>query len=246
MTIWAIADLHLAISVPDKSMEIFGPGWARYMERMEEGWRDLVKDTDLVLLPGDISWALTKEEAAQDLAWIDRLPGTKVMIKGNHDYWWDSLNKIKKICPPSIHPIQNNSFEWGEIVIGGSRLWDTPDFNYDPYCPPDNPPIEETAEKLEQDAKIFKRELHRLELSLKAMNKKAKVRIAMIHYPPLGPEMSPSPVSDLLEKYHIDICVFGHLHGIPPGTLPLGEKRGVKYYLVACDHVECTPVKILP
>ena len=121
--IWALADLHLAHSVPSKNMAVFGPVWEGYMDKMAASWKELVKPDDLVLLPGDITWAMKLEEAKIDLAWIDSLPGTKVLIRGNHDYWWSSAKKMSEMFPPSVHFIHNNAYHFNDIAIGGSRLW---------------------------------------------------------------------------------------------------------------------------
>src|SRR4029077_7669031 len=130
MAVWAIADLHLSFGVPNKQMDVFGSHWKGYTEKIEEHWRSCITPDDLVLIPGDISWALHLEEVIPDLDWIDHLPGTKVLIKGNHDYWWSSLSKLKSILPPSCHLIQNNSWTWQDISIAGTRLWDIPGLNF--------------------------------------------------------------------------------------------------------------------
>lgn len=257
MTIWAIADLHLAISVPKKTMEVFGPNWKNYQERIEENWRDLVKEDDLVLLPGDICWAKHLDEALVDLQWIHSLPGTKVMIRGNHDYWWGSYGKLQKALPPSLHAIHHNAFQWGEVSIGGSRLWDTIEYSFDRYIqwnptspwkdssPPQEP--RDLEEKKKQDERLFQRELNRLELSLKAMDPNASTRLVMTHYPPIGADLAPSRVSKLLHAYNVQICCFGHLHQLKKDNPPLfGEADGIHYHFVAGDHLAFVPFKVLP
>lgn len=250
MSVWVIADLHLSFGVPDKSMDVFGPAWVNHAERVARHWKESIDDQDLVLIPGDISWGLSPEQAKPDLEWIHALPGTKVLLRGNHDYWWTSFSKVQKILPPSMHLIQNNAFLWNDIVIGGARLWDTDEYNFDAQIPylenerarPSPPEAPEDRER------IFIRELGRLETSLKALDAKAnkgQTRIVMTHYPPIGPDMLPSRVSALLEAYRIDICVFGHLHNVTPGSLVFGTKGGVRYYLTACDALECQPIRIL-
>ena len=245
MKIWALGDLHLGFGVANKSMDIFGPAWEKHAEKLEANWRKLIDPTDLVLIPGDISWAMHLHEAAVDLQWIDRLPGTKLMIKGNHDYWWGSLKKLAEILPPSIHLIQNNSFRWKEVAVGGSRLWDTPEYSFTPYIEfRENPHKKDTEEKTQEDLseKIFERELQRLELSLATLPADATLRIAMTHYPPIGADLAPSRASAILEKYKIDICVFGHLHNVRSKSLPFGEKNGVRYILTSGDYVGFQPV----
>jgi uncharacterized protein len=121
--IWAIADLHLCFSTPEKSMEIFGEAWKNYLQKIEYHWRENVREEDLVLIAGDISWAASLEKALVDLHWIDKLPGIKVMIRGNHDSWWTSINKVRLSLPQSLHCIQNDVFVWNEVAIAGTRLW---------------------------------------------------------------------------------------------------------------------------
>ncbi len=251
MTIWALSDPHLAISVPEKSMDVFGPAWKNYAQQIETNWRNTVSSEDLVLIPGDICWAMRLEDALIDLKWIDSLPGTKVMIRGNHDYWWTSYAKMAKVMPPSIHCIHNNAWEWKDIAIGGSRLWDTDEYNFgrfiefqkNPHARVKTP--EELAKEQEEQEKIFVRELERLKLSLSQLNKNARTRIAMVHYPPVDADLNPSRASEILEQFQIDYCVFGHLHNVRPGSLPFGEARGVKYLFTSCDYINFTPVKVL-
>ena len=246
MAVWAIADLHLSFGVPNKQMDIFGPQWKNYTEKIENHWRALIAPTDLILIPGDISWAMHVEEAAPDLQWIDRLPGTKVLIKGNHDYWWNSLSKLKSILPSSCHLIQNNSWNWQEISIAGTRLWDVPGLNFNGIIEfkEQQKPLTEKDESSESQ-KIYQRELGRLETSLKSMSPLAKKRIVMTHYPPIGSALEETEVSRMLEKYKVDICVFGHLHNVKPGHLLFGQRNGVTYHLTACDYLEdFKPLKI--
>lgn len=250
MSIWAIADLHLSFGVPNKHMSIFGPQWQAYTEKIEEHWRFCVAPGDLVLIPGDISWATHIEEALPDLEWIDRLPGTKILIKGNHDYWWSSLSKLKNILPPSCHVIQNNSWTWKNVSIAGSRLWDIPGLNFNDIIDFRDSKYTNSLIEAEQSLdsqKIYHRELKRLEMSLQSMNPLSKIRIVMTHYPPIGYALQETEVSQLLEKYQVDICVFGHLHNVKPGLQLFGKHHGVTYYLTACDYLkDFTPLKIYP
>lgn len=249
MAIWAIADLHLSFGVPNKQMDVFGLQWKDYTQKIEHHWRTCISPDDLVLIPGDISWAMHIEEALPDLEWIHRLPGTKVLIKGNHDYWWNSLSKLKKVMPPSCHLIQNNSWTWQEISIAGTRLWDAPGLSFSSVINfKEGGRGQSLTEKDEssESQKIYQRELVRLETSLKSMNPSAKKRIVMTHYPPIGFDLEETEASCLLEKYKVDICVFGHLHNVKPGMQLFGQHRGVTYYLTACDYLpDFKPVKIL-
>lgn len=249
MTVWALADLHLSFGVPDKEMDVFGPSWSHHHEKIRTQWLELVAPEDLVLIPGDISWALHPEEALSDLAWIDALPGTKVMIRGNHDFWWTSISKIEKIRPPSIHFIQNNVFMWNGIAIGGARLWDTPEYKFSPFIQyADNPRANKllNVEDPKEAEKIFERELLRLEMSLKCFPEKTTTRIVMTHYPPISADLTPSRTSALLEKYKATHCLFGHLHNVRPNALPFGTKNGVSYSLTSCDYLDFTPLKVIP
>lgn len=245
MKIWAIADLHLSFSVPAKSMDIFGEHWSGYHEKIELYWREAVAPEDLVLIAGDITWAMHMKEAHIDLKWIDSLPGTKILIRGNHDYWWSSISKVRASLPPSIHAIQNDSITIGDIAIGGTRLWDNPALRFTGVVPlEDRPqsPFDDAARA--ECEKILARELHRLEMSLQSMPTSAKKRIAMIHYPPTNFELETTSATQLLERYHIDTCLFGHLHALKPGKAWLGTKNGVSYYLTASDYLGFKPIGI--
>ena len=250
MSIWALSDLHLAFGVPEKSMEAFGPSWQKYAEKIEAHWKKLILQDDLILIPGDISWAMRLEQAVIDLQWIDKLPGTKVILRGNHDYWWSSSAKLSKIMPPSIHFIHNNTFIWKEFAIGGARLWDTPEYSFNQYIEfQENPrarakTLEELSREKEEEDRIFIRELERLKLSLSALPKDKK-KIAMTHYPPIGADLAPSRASQVLESFQINYCAFGHLHNVRKGALPFGEARGVKYLFTSCDYLDFIPLKIL-
>jgi len=248
MSIWALSDPHLSFGVLNKSMEIFGPLWIDYEQKIAQAWNSLIKSEDLVLIPGDISWALRLEEVLADLRWIHDLPGTKVILKGNHDFWWSSATKMAKVMPPSIHFIHNNSFNWNEVTLGGSRLWDTPEYNFQRYIHfQENPRAKkEPSPEIIDNEKIYKKELERLRLSLQQLNPKAKYRIALTHYPPIGADLQPSLTSAILEEFKIDICVFGHLHSLKKNSSPLfGEARGVKYILTSCDYLDFTPIRVL-
>jgi predicted phosphohydrolase len=245
MTIWALADLHLAKSVPSKSMAVFGPAWEGYMDKIEKEWKSCVSAEDLVLLPGDISWAMRLDEAVIDLAWIHTLPGTKLMIRGNHDYWWSSPKKMSEKFPSSIHFIQNNAFHWNEVAIGGSRLWDTPEYNFGAYVHfQENPQAREKKEQVDETP-IFERELERLRLSLQQMNPTARIKIAMTHYPPISADLRSSRVSAILKEFGIHICVFGHLHNLKKDTPLFGEKEGIQYFLTAADYLDFKPLRVV-
>ena len=250
MRVWAIGDLHLSFGIKGKEMGIFGPGWEKHAEKIAANWKAVVKPEDLVLIPGDISWAMRLEDAMADLVWIHALPGTKVMIKGNHDFWWGSLKKILEALPPSIHLIQNNAFHWQGVTIGGARLWDTAEYSFGAFTDfRENPKAKaidpEEALQEEMAQKIFDRELERLKLSLKEMSKDAKWRIAMTHYPPIGADLKPSRAAQILEENQVHVCVFGHLHNLKAGIDLFGEARGVRYLLTSTDYIHHQPIAVL-
>ncbi|MDN3505649.1 MAG: metallophosphoesterase [Simkaniaceae bacterium] len=245
MTVWVLADLHLAFGNPKKSMEVFGPVWKDYPKRIQENWERVVGPDDLVLIPGDISWAMKPEEALKDLDFIDQLPGEKLIIRGNHDYWWPSASKLKGLLPPSIHFVQNNAFDWKDCSFGGARLWDTHEYSFADVIEFVENPREKKKNVEEDGEKIFVRDLERLKLSLECLNPKAKHRIALTHYPPIGGDLKPSRASAILEDYKIDVCVFGHLHNVRENSLNFGEVRGVKYIFASADYLGFTPIKVL-
>lgn len=249
MKIFALADLHLSISTPTKTMEIFSDVWKNYQNEIEKNWKSLITKDDLVLIAGDISWALKLKEALIDLEWLHNLPGKKIISKGNHDFWWPSNTKLKKALPPSIDFIQNNAITIGDITIGGTRLWDTDEFNFDSYIdfifnPKQNKDLEEEIQE-DLSNKIFEREFERLILSLDQMDKNAKTKIVMTHFPPISAELKDSKVSKLLEDYKIDICVFGHLHNVKKDKKMFGEKNKIKYILTSADYLDFVPKLIV-
>ena len=245
MKIWALADLHLPFGSRSKSMEVFGPDWSRYTERIEENWRKRVKEEDLMLIPGDISWAMNVDEAKKDLEWIDALPGKKVILKGNHDYWWPSNQKLQELLPASIDFIHNRAITIDQVTIAGSRLWDSPHFNFQDLILVKHNPLE-NKKKFDgaQSEKIYLREIERLKLSLDQMDRKATFRIAMTHYPPLSVDLKDSPVSQLFETYAIDVAVFGHLHSVKRDRPLFGEKNQVRYLFAAADYLSFDPILV--
>ncbi|MDE0881833.1 MAG: metallophosphoesterase, partial [Myxococcota bacterium] len=216
MAIWAISDLHLSLN-SDKPMDVFGKHWADHHLRMAESWDALVSPDDLVLVPGDNSWALKLDEAAKDLQWIGDRPGTKMMLKGNHDYWWTSIGKVRKAMPEGVFGLQNDTLEWGNYRIAGARLWNQPGHK------------RFTAD----DEKIYLREIERLKLSLalaaKQGAKDGKELIVMVHYPPFR-EHNPSVYTELIESSGTRTCIYGHLHGYGSHQRAFqGEHEGVNY-----------------
>lgn len=245
MKIFALADLHLSFSVPDKNMSQFGPTWKSYEEKLQSNWIKNISEEDIVLIPGDISWAMKLEDAIIDLEWIDKLPGTKVMIKGNHDYWWPSATKLRTILPESIHVVQNSVFQKGDVAITGTRLWDSLEYSFKDfidYVP--NPKEKKTIYSPEANEKVFQRELIRLENNLKEFPTSAKKRIVLTHYPPIGADLKNTKASILFEKYQVNQVVFGHLHNLKKGAKLFGNARGIEYHLVSCDYLDFMPKRI--
>ena len=217
MTVFAISDLHLPARM--KPMDVFGPHWANHFERISEDWRAKVGAEDLVLIPGDISWAMRLEEALEDLQRISALPGRKVLLRGNHDYWWNAIGKVRRALPEGMYALQNDCLQLDGVLLAGSRGWTIP---ADP-------------EAEDEDARVYRRERVRLEMSLKyARQKDAEAPLTvMMHYPPLS-ETNPG-FSDLLEAYGARDVVYGHLHGAGLQGAIRGERNGITYHQVSCD-----------
>ena len=245
MNIWALSDPHLAFGAKDKNMNVFGDSWMDYENRIKTEWEKVVASEDIVLIPGDISWAISLENALIDLNWIAKLPGKKILLKGNHDYWWPSNKKLKDALPESIEFINNTAINIGSIAIGGARLWDTPEYNFTPFIDfVENPRESEKKIDLDSQEKIFLRDLERLKLSLSLMNKNAKTKIALTHYPPIGADLKDSRASAIFEEFSIDYVIFGHLHNVKPNALPFGEKNGVKYLFASADYLQFKPLLV--
>lgn len=224
MKVFCISDLHLSLTC-NKPMNIFGPVWEGYWEKICEDWTSKVKDDDIVLVAGDISWAMKLDDAICDIKEIDKLPGKKVFIRGNHDYWWKSLTAIRASMPANCFAIQNDSLKIGNFVFCGTRGWTVP----------------ETAEVSDEDAKMLNRECQRLELSLKSAKAKMSPSdklVCMIHYPPFNSKLENSVFTNLLESYGVDKCVYGHIHGKSSRSVLHMQKNGVEYFLTSCDKVD--------
>lgn len=242
-TIWAIGDLHFSFGTPGKEMDRFGENWVEHARKIGADWDAKVKPTDLVLLPGDISWAMRLEGALPDLQWIEARPGIKVMIRGNHDYWWESASKIRKVLPPSIHIISNDAFFYEGVAVAGVRLWDSPEYQFGSLIEIKGQ-IPEKKESADEETKIFERELLRLEMSLKAMKRDAAIKICMTHYPPIGNDLLPSRASQLIESYGVQHVLFGHLHSLKPGQKLFGKRGETEYHLTSCDFLDFKLLKV--
>lgn len=239
-----MSDLHLSFGAKDKSMEYLFPSWKGYESRIKESWDRLIGQDDLVLIPGDISWAMRLENAQPDLTFLAERPGTKVLVRGNHDYWWNTATKVRKVLPEGVHIIHNDVFCIESIAIGGSRLWDSSEYSFESIIAfQELPSDREKKEKVEEDEeKLFLRELARLEMSLKQLPPQAKIKIALSHYPPIGLDLKPSRASALMEKYGVNYAIFGHLHSIKSSCHDLfGQARGVTYILASADWLQFQP-----
>ena len=245
--LFAIADLHLSFARP-KPMDVFGDAWSHHVEQLEASWRERVGPDDVVLVAGDISWAMRLAQALPDLAWIDALPGRKVLIRGNHDYWWESIGKLRALDLPSLHFLQYDVVRFGDLAIAGTRLWDQPEVAWPQELTPlpaDLRPGRRSSDA--QDAKILARELHRLELSLSKLPDDVAHRVAMLHYPPISSDGRGSRAARTITAHQVGLCVFGHLHslGRMPRTGADCELDGTRYVLVAGDHLAFQPLELL-
>ena len=227
MAIYAIADLHLSTTA-EKPMDIFGPEWSLHSRHISSEWLQKVRGEDTVLIPGDISWAMNLDEAVADLNLIAQLPGTKILIRGNHDYWWHSIGKVRSRLDSSVLALQNDAVVREGVAIAGTRGWLLP-----------------THPKFSaEDEKIYKREAGRLRLSLAQAAATQLAILVMMHYPPCGNLADDTLYTQLLEEYHVNVCVYGHLHGNAHRYRVEGMKNGVRYQLVSADYVRFSPVPI--
>lgn len=232
MSLFAIGDLHLSLS-SDKPMDIFGDHWKDHHLVLERNWRETVGGTDTVLMPGDLSWAMDMDGAMADLRWLDGLPGRKLLIKGNHDYWWGPISRMREMLPESMVPLQNEALGTDGAVVTGTRGWLTP--------------ISEGYSE-EKDGKVFRRELLRLGMALdaaeKLMDGKRKL-IVMMHYPPVVAGVG-TEFSGIMSERGVDLCVYGHMH-MAPGSWPDDVDTvldGVEYRLVSADRLDFRPLRL--
>lgn len=229
MALYAIGDLHLCLGAP-KPMDVFGGNWVGYMDKLAEGLSVITEDDTTVLL-GDLSWALGLEEAKADFAWIQKhIPGKKIILKGNHDYWWSTAAKFKKFCElngfTDLEILNNNHFEYGQYAICGTRGW-----------------FFEEDRSSDHDEKVFRRELQRLEVSLKSAGEKPK--LVFLHYPPRYKGYECREILELLSKYEVRQCFYGHLHGPSQALAMEGLWDGVEFRLLSADKLDFKPYKVI-
>lgn len=229
MALYAIGDLHLCLGAP-KPMDIFGGAWIGYMEKLKKGL-SVIREEDTLILMGDLSWALGLEDAKADFAWLNEIPGRKIILKGNHDYWWSTVRKFDLFCKDSsfenFHILHNNHFEYNGIAVCGTRGW-----------------FFEEEKSGQHDEKVFKRELMRLEASLQSAGEMPKM--VFLHYPPLYKGYECPEILQMLEKYEVRNCYYGHLHGASHGLAVEGIWNGVNFKLLSADRLNFVPYKIMP
>lgn len=228
MALYAIGDTHLSLG-SDKPMDVFGGGWTGYVDKLREGFSQ-VGGEDTVVICGDVSWGMSLEQARADFAFLDALPGRrKLLLKGNHDYWWTTAAKMNRFFQDNgfltLEILHNNCAFYGDVALCGTRGW-----FYE-------------EDRGEHSAKIFNRELIRLEASLKAGG--AGEKLCFLHYPPIYQGYRCQEIMDLLAAYGVKVCCYGHLHGPSHRFAVTGERDGVDYRLVAADYVGFRPVRLL-
>ena len=229
MALYAIGDLHLCLGA-SKPMDVFGGNWVGYMEKLEQGIQ-VIGPEDTTILLGDLSWALDLASAEADFAWIDKIPGKKIILKGNHDYWWSTASKFYKFCQEKgfseQYILNNNHYEYDGWAICGTRGW-----------------FFEEERSGEHDEKVFKRELIRLEASLKSAGDLPKM--VFLHYPPRYRGYECREILDLLEKYEVRRCFYGHLHGPSHKLAMQGLWNGTDFQLTSADYLNFQPLRVIP
>lgn len=227
MALFVIADLHLSLGV-NKPMDIFG-GWDNYIVKLEENWRNNVKDEDTVVIPGDISWGMKFEDCIKDFEFLNSLPGRKIISKGNHDYWWNTKTKMEKffdeMCFSSLNILQNNHYAYENIGICGTRGW-----------------INET--EIPADKKVLLREAQRLSMSIESALKDNLKPVVFLHYPPIFANEYNYEILEILHKYGIKKCFYGHIHGRGHNKAINGTRDGIDYMLVSSDYLKFCPKNI--
>ena len=228
MSLYAIGDLHLSNSTTEKPMDVFGGAWIGYMDKLRSGMSVIQPDDTTVLL-GDLSWGLDLDQARADFAWINKIPGKKIILKGNHDYWWSTASKFYKFCDlngfSNMFILNNNHYEYNGMAICGTRGW-----------------FFEEERGSDHDEKVFKRELLRLEASLKSAGDLPKT--VFLHYPPRYKGYECGPILDLLKQYDVRRCYYGHLHGASHGLAMEGLWDGIEFKLVSADRLNFMPSAI--
>lgn len=229
MALYVIGDLHLCLGAP-KPMDVFGGAWIGYMDKLKQGL-SVITEHDTTVLLGDLSWALGLPEATADFAWMhENIPGQKIIVKGNHDYWWNTVKKFDAFCRENgwedFHILNNNCFFYGDTALCGTRGW-----------------FFEEERSGEHDEKVFRRELIRLETSLKAAGQAQK--IVFLHYPPRYKGYECAEILALLRQYDVRRCFYGHLHGPSHALAQEGQWEGIDFRLVAADRLDFCPYRVM-
>lgn len=228
MALYALGDLHLAFGA-DKPMDVFGGRWQGYHEKLREGL-SVLREEDTLVIPGDFCWTLDLSQARADFAFLNGFPGRKLLVKGNHDYWWSSVAKFTHFCQENsfreMYLLHNTCFSYGEYALCGTRGW-----------------FFEEEKEGTHDEKVFRRELIRLEASLKAAGERKK--LCFLHYPPRYRGYTCPEILALLSQYEVLACYYGHLHGESHKLAIEGPFGGTEFHLVAADYVNFHPVKIM-
>jgi uncharacterized protein len=231
MRVFAIGDLHLAGGT-GKTMDRFGEHWRDHDRKIFEAWERNVAADDLVLIAGDTSWAMRLEDALPDLERIGQMPGLKLLVKGNHDYWWETRSKMSRVLHPSINILQASSIIVNRVAVAATRGW---------VCPND-------SHFEEEDAKLYEREVGRLRAALGTLRGRESefdTLIVALHYPPTNNRHQPSGFTELIDEYRADVCVYGHLHGDDIRTALTGLRENTEYQLVSADAAGFAPVQIM-
>ena len=238
MSIYALADLHLALSNPEKSMDVFGSRWEGYIDRIRDNWTNTVTGADTVLIPGDISWATYIDKACEDFRFISELPGRKLLSRGNHDFWWTTMKKMEEFFESSgfnnLQFVRTNVVEAEGCLISGTRGW-----------------MIESKDSLDgsDNRKIYEREKLRIQMCVDKLNEAdpghLKTRLLMIHYPPITAKQEFTEFAQLISDGKVDICVYGHLHGKAHKKAFEGDFGGTKFICSSADYVEFCPVRVI-
>lgn len=222
MNIFAVSDLHLP-GGKNKPMDVFGGNWAGHLQKIRQDWKEKVGAEDAVLIAGDISWAMTLQEALPDLVALQDLPGKKIFIRGNHDYWWSGITALRAAAPDESYIfLQNDCVRLDGLVVCGSRGW---------ACPG-------SADFAADDEKIYRREAERFRLAFacaKKLRQEGDKLLCMIHYPPFNAKRESSLFTELFAENAVDAVVYGHLHQFAGAYPPVCEREGIRYYLTSCD-----------
>ena len=228
MKVYAISDLHLS-AVDNKPMDVFGAHWENHFERISADWQSRVSPEDIVLLPGDLSWAIALDGAKPDIERVGALNGRKILIRGNHDYWWSSISRVREALPQNMYALQNDALQLDGITFCGTRGWILPCDGWDT-----------------DDERIYKRELGRLKMSLEQASRLSPPEkiVCLVHYPPLTEANADTEVCRLIESFHMKHVGYGHLHGAALKGAFRGEHNGVRYYQASCDGTDFKLIEI--